>query len=90
MDLSLNIYPKAYVELKVGDKIIVYLNWIYCYVKHLDHKEQQIILIDQDVHVCGIFGGSGTPLRSFPSLASFWEGMATFLFSLFLSLFFEH
>ena len=32
---------------------------------------QQILLIDQDVHVCGIFGGSGTPLRSFPSLASF-------------------
>ena len=40
MDLSLNIYPKAYVAL----------------VKHLDLKEQQIILIDQDVHVCGIFG----------------------------------
>jgi hypothetical protein len=33
--------------------------------------EQQIIQIDQEVHVCGIFGGSGTPLRGFPSLASF-------------------
>ena len=30
MDLSLNIYPKAYVELKVGGKSIAYLNWIYC------------------------------------------------------------
>jgi hypothetical protein len=38
---------------------------------NLDHKEQQVIQIDQEVHVYGIFGGSGTPLRSFPSLASF-------------------
>jgi hypothetical protein len=71
MNFSLNLYLKAYVELKVGGKSIAYLNWMYCYVKHLDHKEPQIIQIDQDVHVCGIFGGSGTPLRSFPSLASF-------------------
>ena len=78
MNFSLNFYPKAYVELKVEGKSIAYLNWIYCYIKHLDHKEQQILQIDQDVHACGIFGGSGTPLRSFPSLASFWEGVATF------------
>jgi hypothetical protein len=54
----------------------------------LDHKEQQIIQIDQDVHVCGIFGGSGTPLRSFPSLASFERAwLLSFSHSLSLSLF---
>jgi hypothetical protein len=37
--------------------------------------------IDQDVLVCSIYGGSDTPLRRFPPLASFCEGMATYFLS---------
>jgi hypothetical protein len=29
MNFSLNFFPKAYVEIKVGGKSIAYLNWIF-------------------------------------------------------------
>ena len=41
------------MELKVGYKDEAYLHHMYCKVKDWIHRENQIILSDQDVHQYG-------------------------------------
>jgi hypothetical protein len=47
---------KAYVKFIGRKKARAYLQYIYCKVK-LWIKEKNVIRSNQDVHVCGIFGG---------------------------------
>ena len=61
---------RLFVELRVGDEEEAYSYCIFCKVKNRIQWRKQVIQLDQDVHVYGIFGWNShsSPQESFPLL----------------------